>query len=222
MVLAPLEGRSRSLIRFDMERSLSFRIEEWEADMWSAPFLDTELFKGPDIHVTRRLSCRPKFKQTSLGVPLSPSSFHHPSVHRAWTRAELRRFARLSSSASEFEKAKQVFLKRLSSFHFSHEILTELNEYDPYFNAMARVSFGTVPKNQPKASRLVLVLPYGTGMLATGVQKVFSDFLNSDVRKEALRAVWPSFSFQSGLVAWKLTAQHLKDKVQSLCFPRKE
>ena len=72
-------------------RSGFFKLK-WEAiHRTGVDFLDLHIFKGPRWHSTGVLDYYVKVKTSALGIMLSSSSAHHPSVHMTWPRARVRR-----------------------------------------------------------------------------------------------------------------------------------
>ena len=53
-----------------------------------------------------------EFEPTSLQVPLSTQSCHHMNIHTSWPLKRIKRFARLSSSAKLFNRAKDKSVQR--------------------------------------------------------------------------------------------------------------
>ena len=213
MILKIRPGRAKE-VRQGFEQSSMFEVDEWEASMTDAPFLDTTIFKGDDNHITHRLSHKPKWKQTSLGVPLALSSIHHPSVHMSWMQGEIRRLARLSSTYEYFEFAKQTFLDRLCSFHMPSRVVETLRDYDPYMQAVMRQCLGCTRLPTTKVQKLVMVLPFHRNLHKAGINKVLAEFMQNRRLQDLLRQVMPNWQHESCMLSWRLSEQHLKDSVR--------
>ena len=124
-------------LRSEWSRSDSFVIDEWEISPRSVHFLDVEIFKGPDVAISRRLQWAPRWKPTSLGVPLGENTCHPRSV-QGWMRAELGRLAKNSSDHHLFVEAKNTFILRLARFRISEGTLAELSSRDPFAHMLVR------------------------------------------------------------------------------------
>lgn len=88
-----------------------------------------------DISITKsvpKLTFGVHFKATAQNVPLSSWSCHPQSIHESWPLAEFGRFARISSSHTNFLQAKKKFMGRLRFWFANHDILHSLERHDPY------------------------------------------------------------------------------------------
>jgi hypothetical protein len=59
----------------------------------------------------------PKFKVSSLGPPLHPSSAHPPGVHVRWPIAVLKNYGSICVRRRDAEDAKITFIERLQEYH---------------------------------------------------------------------------------------------------------
>ena len=96
-------------------RAAPFRLKQESERPYKCSFLDVTFFKGARWLHNRPLDYKVFNKPTSHWEPLSWSSGHHPSTHRAWPRSMLSRFRLLSSSqARAMEEASKFAAKLLS------------------------------------------------------------------------------------------------------------
>ena len=80
----------------------------------SAEWLELSICKrGPCV------ATRPRFKETSLAIPLAPSSAHPRHVHKAWPRARLLALRSLCSHEEFYDAACNEFRQRLSQSFLS-------------------------------------------------------------------------------------------------------
>ena len=56
------------------------------------------------------------FKPTALGQILNHTSSHSPTTHANWPKAEARRLLRRSSDDQAFQRAKDIFIKRVKRY----------------------------------------------------------------------------------------------------------
>ena len=215
-VLRPPEGRRLLGVRRDWEKvTKQFVIDEWEASMTETEFLDVTISKPVDCDVSPFLEIRPCWKQTSLGVPLSTSSFHPHFIHIAWMKGEIRRLSTLSSSFTFFENAKRTFINRLQKFHCNCDMLKELQEYDPYTEQLMSKCLGsTTDPGRVDVRKLVMVLPYHSGLYASRVRGVFESRFEGEGLSDIVRSVWRNWPYKRSTIGWKLTNPHWKDAVK--------
>ena len=107
----------------------NFEIDKWESSLQEVDMLDISIFKGSDFSWTRRLSYKPHFKKTSLGVPLSVSSCHPRHVHSSWTKAFVDRNSKRSCSREWYLEAKETFLRRLQNFYYPQALVRQLRDF---------------------------------------------------------------------------------------------
>jgi hypothetical protein len=124
------DGRFGVLARKLRGLTCNFKLEQWEISQFAMVHLDTELYKLPGCST---LKYRPHFKPSSLGVPLSCSSHHPPHTHISWTKSEIVRLCRLSSTREDFNDAKSTFLARMEKFNMDARIISKLRIFDPTF-----------------------------------------------------------------------------------------
>ena len=146
-----------------------------------------------------------------MGVPLSTDSNHAPSVHKAWTKAELRRLARNSSCHSSFSWAKGVFLSRLEGFFYDETILRELRSDDPFLRRLVMDAIGTRPApKQEEKQPLVLSCPFHWCWFYAGLARHFKTVVQSAGSSD-LERLWNPWPYGKAVTAWKLGGTHLKD-----------
>ena len=105
----------------------AWKLEKWQISSVGLNFLDVNLFFD-----NGRLQSRPYIKATSLGIPLSEGSAHQSSVHCAWPKAMLKRYATLSSHRHYYEVAKAMLMTRLCKYGASLKLLIDIDQYNPY------------------------------------------------------------------------------------------
>jgi hypothetical protein len=196
-----------------------FIVHEWHADMHSVDFLDITIFK-----TMNGLGYFPRWKISSLGVPLSTMSAHAPSIHLAWTKAEIHRLASHSSSYNLFVQAKRTFCNRLQKFHYSQSIIEQLRCYDPYLCLKSRIdgrdrqNKGSVT-SRPKSRPLILILPFSR-FWHKELTKSLRDFVADPDGLEALSIGWPRCPWlqhdKKAIIAWRNCTGHLLQVAQRI------
>ena len=74
-------------------------------------YLDITIFNGDFFQTEGLLQYKPYIKGSSQKTPLSASSSHAINVHLSWPAGEVRRIARISMNAKDFEEANKKKLK---------------------------------------------------------------------------------------------------------------
>ena len=67
-----------------------FRFDPLELSTTEMVYLDLRISFGPRWHSSGLMDYAPYRKPSSKWLPLTPDSFHHPSVHRSWPDALVR------------------------------------------------------------------------------------------------------------------------------------
>ena len=109
----------------------NFVIDKWEASMEGVEIVD--LFVYRQHRASNRLSYCTHFKESSLGIPLNPSSAHNQNMINNWPLGELDRFAKNSSSHFAFLETRKILIKRLVKFLYPASIIAKIETTDPYF-----------------------------------------------------------------------------------------
>ena len=107
--------------------------------------------------MTGRFQYCPHFKPKKCSRYLHSDSGHSHAVHRAWPRAELARFKRLSASSFQFGIASQIFKAR----HLSDRI---------YVNWHHRPNH----HGRQRSHTVWITVPYHPSLIAVGVPKAIS------------------------------------------------
>lgn len=126
----------------------------------------------------RRLEIRPKFKDTTLSVPLLWSSAHPRHVHLSWPRARLQYLKQLCSSPSFYPAAKNEFISRLSMSYTRYQV--RLVTAEP-------VCAGAAPRASQRRSIGVTwcKLPFHPA-LEDAIQKAIASFLQDEMFRSIL------------------------------------
>ena len=212
-------------LRREWSFSHSFLIDEWELSRSSVSFLDVVIFKDPESPEARARAIQwaPRWKATSLGVPLGEDS-RHPSFVQGWMQAELGRLARISSCHEHFEEAKSIFISRLARYHVSGTTLTKLREADPFLHSLVRKALHVhpspaAPSLPPPCSPPPLVLPlsFHSAWVKGDANRIFHRYCEDPTRSSMLKAGW-SFPWTSCRIAWRNGSQHLVHRVRRWCM----
>ena len=190
-------------------------MDEWEASTVSTSFLDTELLRLPN---STRLLHKPRWKLSSLGIPLSTNSFHPAHICRSWTMSELQRLASLSSSEAYFNEAKQVFISRLARFNIEHGIIDRLQQHNPYFACICRHAFSTRIDNSTRKRILPLVMPFHTSFFACDFLAVLAEHFGSSCPWfHTMDFAWAQYQLLGRpMLCWRLSATHLVDLARAI------
>lgn len=142
-------------------------------------FLDVELHKARSEAGTFYINIGPYTKHTSLGVPLSTRSAHHPKIHVEWPINNLIRLHSLSSSSTIFASAKDLFIQRFRD-NFEHPALTQyLHEFYTGPKPVGCMeSFPRVFKSKSDRRDSWLVLPYHPIWKDARMSSVIRDFFS--------------------------------------------
>merc|ERR1711957_663068 len=92
----------------------------------SVDFLDIRLFKGPKWSRTGRLDFTTFRKKTALGIPLSDSSYHPPSVHSGWPSSLYNKINSRCSDRVLAAEAKLSFINEIAAGCPGHVALGHL------------------------------------------------------------------------------------------------
>ena len=114
----------------------NFVIDKWEASMEGVEIVD--LFVYRQHRASNRLSYHTHFKESSLGIPLNPSSAHNQNIIRSWPIGELDRFAKNSSSHFAFLETRKILVKRLTRFLYPASVIAKIEATDPYFKKVVQ------------------------------------------------------------------------------------
>lgn len=176
-------------------RSTLWRLDDWKASMVGVDFLDVSVFKVPG---TNRLHYHTHWKPSSLGVCLSITSAHLPSVHLSWMCGEIRRIARTCSTRPLFLYSRSVFIDRLRKCFIPTGILEYLQKFDPY------TKNPTSGRDNQRA--IYFALPYHP--LFVGVCRHIQNWASQSHIRELYRA---SYGAEQPpiRVSWKLAERHL-------------
>jgi hypothetical protein len=181
-----------------------FKIDSWECSQYASDHLDVELYKHQGC---TQITHRPRFKETSLGVSISPSSNHPPRIHRAWMSSEIKRFARLSSTLEDFICARSIFVHRLSGFHVGQDLLDIISNLNPFLCRLV----GTVrifKRPKPAGKPLVIQVPYHLLLYHSEVPTVAREFLDQG-KLEVISTFCHKFHDFSLRIAWLNNSSHL-------------
>ena len=80
-------------------------------------YLEVEVYTGELWTNTGKLDCKPYFKPSGLGIPLSPSSAHIENVHKIWPIGYIRRLSENSSTHDDFKSAKATLMNRIHTMY---------------------------------------------------------------------------------------------------------
>ena len=147
-----------------------FKLEKWAASRWRVTFLDLEITAN---HTSGRLDFRPFVKPTSLGIPLSDTSAHAPTVHLSWPLAYARRLSLCSSTSSAFGDAKSVFVRRLRRHLANERVVAAVSQWKPSLRP-------TTTRADPARDSVFWVpLPYHPLWARTKLDRFLHDFFSS-------------------------------------------
>ena len=157
----------------------------------SVPYLDIDLVPIQRSDGMVCFNVRPYKKPTSLWTPLSHSSAHNPSVHRAWPAAYINRLRSHSTNPTD-------------AYDFSEKFLHQLRVACPGHPGIHRPKDTRKTVKQPTPTNY-LVLPYRTTWSGSGIDTVLKKF-DSILAKKGLPIVRCS---------WSLGGQHLSKLAKS-------
>ena len=176
-----------------------YKLDPWELSSVSLSWLDVNVAFRPDL---QRMVFSPFIKPTSLAIPLSEDSEHHPSVHTSWPKAVLNRFSGNSSFHCDFLAARALLVDRLHRHGASRSLTEATSRYDPWGRTVAR-----------RATR------YGQIWWPLAYHRVWNDAgfnraLEALSEHPYMNALWNhSFGLGSSVpsmnVAWKIGGRHL-------------
>ena len=90
----------------------------WSVSRTSATFLDLDIHTSGRFYEDGRFGLRVHQKQLNRYLFIPQLSFHTNTQHRAWIKAELLRFMRNTSSATDYVRIRKLFIGRLFSRGF--------------------------------------------------------------------------------------------------------
>jgi hypothetical protein len=96
----------------------------WSVSRTSATFLDLDINTGGRfLEGDGRFGLRVHQKQLNRYLFIPQLSFHTESQHRAWIKAELLRFMRNTSSATDYKRIRSLFVGRLIARGFNRKFI---------------------------------------------------------------------------------------------------
>ena len=198
---------TRKVFYEELKTRAGFFKLKWETiHRTSVDFLDLNIFKGPRWHSTGVLDYFVKVKTSALGIMLSSSSAHHPSVHMTWPKA------RVSSIRS---RCSSKHLANISVNHFT----TRLGNHDPL-----HICLNNIDDRTPAAVRRSscmrsswLFFPYHPIWATCGLSRKL-DMIFLKWRESLLRA-GENIDNLRVRVAWSLGARTLASRIK-LCNKR--
>ena len=178
------------------------RMDGWLGE-GSVDFLDVTLFWSAG-----RLEYRPFIKPTSQKIPLSPNSWHAPSVHGSWPIAEILRLRKRCSNGQEFKRAKDNMLLYFSRGGLQTSTLEAcaqipfIRPLQPYLDAM---------RNDDAIARDALVgwpVKFHPLWCASGTRRILRQSQHE----------WQSTLVQKGMtstikICWRNGGPHLKQRL---------
>ena len=188
-------GRGLPLINrvFAHENRTGFKVKRWDVSSQTCEVLDAYFYKPDDVAVRRRLGARVHWKATSLGVPLSPSSAHNPSIHLAWKLGQIRRCAEICSDRTNFTVSKNTFVDNLKKNFVDEKTQSTLESFDPYTERQIRFACGAnriiQPVEQPSGT-LWFVLKFHPLWKAASIERILNHTLNKGWWKRTLDNAW--------------------------------
>ena len=195
-------GSSESRVEFVHEfrrhsRFYKLKVESISKD--SAPMLDLRLHKGRRFHKCRVLDISMFVKPSAQGVPLSHTSWHHPTIHRSWPESRCLHFFRCCNDFKSQRLAMVDLLEKLRSSCLGHPSL-------PNLAASIAHGYRANGKLRTKTTRVSrIVLPYHPCLrrINARLTEVFQDFVDND------------FADLCPQVAWSLGGRSILSKIQA-------
>ena len=92
---------------------------------------NVNIFKGPRWHSTGILDHFVKIKSSALGIMLTCTSLHHPSVHKTWPMARTPSITLRCSSQHLANISVKQFMTRLANHDPLHVCLNNTNDRTP-------------------------------------------------------------------------------------------
>jgi len=165
---------------------------------YSCKMLDLHIFFGPKHNSTGLCDYNISSKQTSISIPLAPTSMHHPSVHVAWPASMVLRAHRLSSSKAVASAHVETLMDKWKS---SGIVLP-----DPHACVRKSPSFLSPAFSQQQSTRLVL--PYCVAFYRAQFAKVLATY---STHWQLRNFIMPPVG-----IAWSLSQRHYSKILHTL------
>lgn len=171
LVISNISGYISFMTKFRELTAADYVVEVDKMSWWEINMLDDTFFKGPRFKATGFLDVRPFLKPTDQKLPLSSVSFHSPSVHWSWPRAEILRIRGRASSPNSFYSAKHQMISWLSRHGVDPAVVeraAKVNFESPPLSVARVPEYGTT---------FWLRLPYHRLVHSSGIRRILRDTL---------------------------------------------
>lgn len=181
----------KEIIEGVRERASSFAVEVETTPRSNIMMLGLRIYFGPRHSATGFLDFGVNRKESSVGIPLSPTSARPANVHRSWPMGLSHRFRRLSATKAEESRARREFEHELSRVFVSLSDLQNL-------------------QNTRQERTTILIMPHRDVGKRTGIPKLIQFF---QMRWRALGHGLPVLG-----VGWKLASPYPVSETRLRCF----
>ena len=192
MVVDSTKSQRREMVGEMRRHSRFFRLKVESIGQEETTFLDLRIYRGVRWQSTRKLDTSLYRKETSLWVPLSHASHHHPSVHKWWPLSEIRRIHSRCSSSFEANQLERCF---------RHDLKVRCGQHPALIHSPPRSN----PSKQ--STRTWIVLPYRVEWARAHIAHVFRE-IGKNLNPQVQRYI-PG-------IAWRLSGKHLVHRVRGL------
>ena len=174
-------------------RASFFKVELEGSSTTRIQMLDVSIYLGARYRASRKLDFVVCPKQTSIAVPLLPSSCHPTSVHRSWPRSTLQRCTLLSNDRMACRTVKEGLLARWSAFDIQTTSTSEK------------------PVSSRRQNALRIIIPFSRVWGKAGLAKHFRSFERRWMHVVARYSL--EVPHRIG-IAWSLAAPHLVTQIR--------